>query len=155
MIRSIVCCSTQTSMNAALQMEAVNTVVLAPLGASSADVTQGTSWMEMDWTAVVGVELTNYINMILPLYTTAWPVVLVLVPIQLQRIWLTKSMPCCSTDINECSITNGGCEHSCTNTIGSFICSCDTGYQMDENGLDCNGESLFNKKPRCFVTVAD
>ena len=38
----------QTSMNATLQMEAVNTVVLTPLGASSVAVTQGTSWMEMD-----------------------------------------------------------------------------------------------------------
>ena len=38
----------QTSMNATMQMDAVNTVVLTPLGASSAAVTQGTSWMEMD-----------------------------------------------------------------------------------------------------------
>ena len=35
-------------MNATQQMEAVNTVVLTPLGVSSAAVTQGTSWMEMD-----------------------------------------------------------------------------------------------------------
>ena len=27
-------------------------------------------------------------------------------------------------DINECSISNGGCEEICTNTNGSFICSC-------------------------------
>ena len=38
----------QTSMNATLQMDVVNTVVLTPLGASTAAVTQGTSWMEMD-----------------------------------------------------------------------------------------------------------
>ena len=50
-------------MNATLQMEVVNAIVLTPLGASSAAVTQGTSWMEMDWTAVVRVyELTNYIH---------------------------------------------------------------------------------------------
>ena len=35
-------------MNVKLQMEGVNTVVLTPLGASPAAVTQGTSWMEMD-----------------------------------------------------------------------------------------------------------
>ena len=40
--------NSQTSMNATLQMEVVNTVVLTPLGASSVAVTQGTSWMEMD-----------------------------------------------------------------------------------------------------------
>ena len=38
----------QTSKNATHQMEVVNTIVLTPLGASSAAVTQGTSWMEMD-----------------------------------------------------------------------------------------------------------
>ena len=42
-------------MNVALEMEAVNTVVLALLGASSAAVTQGTSWIKMDWTVVVRV----------------------------------------------------------------------------------------------------
>ena len=35
-------------MNAILQMVAVNIVVLTPLGASPAAVTQGTSWMKLD-----------------------------------------------------------------------------------------------------------
>ena len=35
-------------MNVKLQMEGVNTVVLTPLEASPAAVTQGTNWMEMD-----------------------------------------------------------------------------------------------------------
>ena len=43
-------------------------------------------------------------------------------------------MPC-YIDINECNSANGGCEHICTNTIGSFICSCDTSYQLDGNGM--------------------
>ena len=34
-------------------MKAVNTVVLTPLGASSAAVTQGTSWMKMERIAMV------------------------------------------------------------------------------------------------------
>ena len=42
-------------------------------------------------------------------------------------------------DIDECATANRGCEHSCTNTIGNFTCSCDTGYQLDENGLNCSG----------------
>ena len=52
-------------------------------------------------------------------------------------------MPPCSADSNECNTANGGCEHSCTNTIGSYTCSCNTGYQLDENGLNCSGKSLF------------
>ena len=28
----------------------------------------------------------------------------------------------------------------CSNTIGSFICTCGSGYQLDENGMNCDGE---------------
>jgi len=44
------------------------------------------------------------------------------------------------SDIDECATSNGGCEQICNNTIGSFYCSCDTGYQLDVNGLNCTGE---------------
>ena len=43
-------------------------------------------------------------------------------------------------DVDECTINNGGCEQLCSNTIGSFICTCGSGYQLDENGINCNGE---------------
>lgn len=33
-------------------------------------------------------------------------------------------------DINECAIENGFCEHICTNTYGSYFCSCDAGYRL-------------------------
>ena len=42
-----------------------------------------------------------------------------------------------NTDIDECS-TNP-CDHTCTNTDGSFTCSCNNGYELDENGRSCNG----------------
>ena len=29
-----------------------------------------------------------------------------------------------------------GCEHNCTDTIGSFNCSCDVGYLLDGNGFN-------------------
>ena len=56
---------------------------------------------------------------------------------------ISKYVPCSSIDINECTTSNGDCEHNCANTDGSFICSCHTGYQLDENGLNCNGENTF------------
>ena len=38
-----------------------------------------------------------------------------------------------SVDINECDINNGGCQHICTNTNGSYNCSCRSGYyQVNE-----------------------
>ena len=33
-------------------------------------------------------------------------------------------------DIDECIANNGGCEQTCTNTIGSFTCSCTDGYKL-------------------------
>ena len=45
-------------------------------------------------------------------------------------------------DINECA-SNGGwgpCQQMCTNTVGSYYCSCLLGYTVSANGASCNGE---------------
>ena len=42
--------------------------------------------------------------------------------------------------MNECATNNGGCAHICTDTEGSFTCSCRSGFELASNGLDCNGE---------------
>ena len=34
------------------------------------------------------------------------------------------------SDIDECQTNKGGCQHSCANTVGSFICSCDNGFKV-------------------------
>ena len=52
-------------------------------------------------------------------------------------------------DIDECDINNGGCEHNCTNTIGSFVCRCNFGYNLTENGLDCIGMYLKSVSSLC------
>lgn len=44
------------------------------------------------------------------------------------------------TDRNECGLANGGCEHVCTNTDGSYDCSCNSGFQLGSNGRTCKGE---------------
>lgn len=36
-----------------------------------------------------------------------------------------------SADTNECLVNNGGCEHNCTNTLGSYICSCNDGFDLE------------------------
>lgn len=41
------------------------------------------------------------------------------------------------TDKDECATDNGGCQHICKNTIGSYVCSCSNGYTLHENGHDC------------------
>ena len=41
-------------------------------------------------------------------------------------------------DINEC---NGDhvCDHDCTNVDGSFMCSCDPGYELLSDNRTCEG----------------
>ena len=46
-------------------------------------------------------------------------------------------------DVNECTKSSDGCEQNCTNTVGSFECSCDSGFVLDDNHLSCNGKSLY------------
>ncbi|XP_072512772.1 growth arrest-specific protein 6 [Salminus brasiliensis] len=38
--------------------------------------------------------------------------------------------PKCAEDVNECSKENGGCDHECTNSVGSYHCSCRDGYTL-------------------------
>ena len=42
-------------------------------------------------------------------------------------------------DVNECLTNNGGCGHSCTNTLGSYTCSCNSGYSLAYDGHQCTG----------------
>ena len=42
-----------------------------------------------------------------------------------------------STDINECLTNNGGCDHTCINTEGSFECLCNTSYILAADNKTC------------------
>jgi hypothetical protein len=42
-------------------------------------------------------------------------------------------------DINECTEGTSGCGQVCRNTIGSYICSCRTGYRLDNDNRGCRG----------------
>ena len=45
------------------------------------------------------------------------------------------------SDIDECAKSNGGCAHACTNTPGSYRCTCkETGYKLHGNKHDCVGK---------------
>ena len=56
-------------------------------------------------------------------------------------IYITKLFPCvtCVPDINECLADNGNCSQVCTNTNGSYFCSCYSGYKLDPDGRTCRG----------------
>ena len=45
-------------------------------------------------------------------------------------------------DIDECSTNDGlgSCQQNCTNTIGSYFCSCSSGYTLGDNQSSCIGK---------------
>ena len=48
--------------------------------------------------------------------------------------------PCTVTaDTNECALNTDDCAHNCSNTIGSYTCSCETGYSLDDDHHGCTG----------------
>ena len=42
-------------------------------------------------------------------------------------------------DIDECSAETDDCDQICTNTAGSYTCSCNSGYISGDGGRTCNG----------------
>ena len=41
---------------------------------------------------------------------------------------------------DEClNVSLSGCSDICTNTDGSFVCECNTGYQLDDDMMTCSG----------------
>ena len=53
-------------------------------------------------------------------------------------------------DIKECESHNGQCDHNCINTIGSFYCTCDSGYKLNGDKLSCDGQFKYNPK-KCTI----
>ena len=43
-------------------------------------------------------------------------------------------------DVDECAEDTDGCDQTCTNSIGSYDCSCNTGYRLDTDRHTCNGD---------------
>ncbi len=43
-------------------------------------------------------------------------------------------------DIDECYLVHGLCDQQCTNTIGSYTCSCADGYILSEEHNRCKAE---------------
>ena len=42
-------------------------------------------------------------------------------------------------DVDECSDGTHNCFQTCTNSIGSYTCGCNTGFLLETNGITCSG----------------
>ena len=56
-----------------------------------------------------------------------------------QIISMTFSCLYIYSDIDECLSNNGGCNHNCHDSDGSYTCSCNDGYQLNSDGHTCEG----------------
>ena len=60
----------------------------------------------------------------------------------LMLLLILLSFFCICTDIDECSSGVHNCAQNCTNTVGSYTCSCRSGYRLNNDGLRCDGQML-------------
>ena len=44
------------------------------------------------------------------------------------------------TDVDECAEGTDRCAQNCSNTVGSYTCSCSSGYGLASDGRWCAGE---------------
>ena len=58
-----------------------------------------------------------------------------------------------ATDVDECSTSNGGCDQVCTNTVGSFNCSCNDGFSLNMDGATCDGLCSANVSIKILINV--
>ena len=57
-------------------------------------------------------------------------------------IQMNSFSSCNVSDINECLTNNGGCDHQCDNSIGSYSCSCRDGYRLNIDNHTCEGTCI-------------
>lgn len=66
------------------------------------------------------------------------------------QLLFTHNIP----DVDEC--LNTPCDQLCTNTDGSFQCSCFGGYDLQDNGYTCEGHNTtvpHTTKMNCIIIV--
>ena len=50
-------------------------------------------------------------------------------------------------DTDECARNISGCNQNCTNTKGSYVCSCYPGYEIENDNKTCIGKHLMQTAP--------
>ena len=55
-------------------------------------------------------------------------------------------------DIDECDRFSP-CDQNCNNTEGSFECSCNDGFQLQDSALTCEGKEAYPTCVNCFIIL--
>ena len=45
--------------------------------------------------------------------------------------------------MDECADSLDSCQQNCTNTVGSVVCSCNEGFELNADGFSCNGMYVY------------
>ena len=56
-------------------------------------------------------------------------------------------------DIDECTEGTDRCEQNCHNNVGSYTCTCNTGYRLNANGYGCDGTIVKSVYLSDFVSI--
>ena len=135
--------------------EAARRPVSMKMGAFVAAVSEAFSWAMMAGAALVRagrVSCMSYHYM----YIQQYDQMILCLCVQQPYIFCCSLYLLLSPDINECSTSNGGCEQSCSNSQGSFSCSCRSGFSLDSNGRTCSGELYrYASSPVPVIAVVD
>ena len=38
---------------------------------------------------------------------------------------------------------NGGCDQNCANNVGTYVCSCDDGWELMPDNRGCKGKNII------------
>lgn len=57
------------------------------------------------------------------------------------------------SDVNECVTCNGSCSQICSNTIGSYTCSCAAGYMLSVDNRTCLGTHFVITCSTCILIL--
>merc|ERR1712047_173757 len=56
------------------------------------------------------------------------------------------------TNVDECAEENGGCQHTCVDTDGSYSCTCPAGFTLSPDGVSCEDVNECQLNP-CGATT--
>ena len=55
---------------------------------------------------------------------------------------MNEAYTCMCTDVDECAEDTDECAQLCTDTEGSYFCSCEVGYDLAEDQHGCVGKII-------------